>query len=244
MWSMQSAGETTSSSRLSDHRPDYGGVNGNIEWRTVPDKHRAALRRGPSLVKIVGDGLPSDGRQWQHVNAVGLSHPDSQRAVLPIDVVQAQRRYLTRAKTEIHQAANDCVVALALRFDLLKSRHQLGEFLPAEVLRQRSQRPARCCGNSRQERLDRIRMPQGAKPQIAPNGAGHNLCTARLVALALRGKEVADCLWPQPREIKTTGRNEVCEEPANPLIEASPISTQSESGADQAMKRSTARMYA
>src|ERR1035437_3427419 len=99
MWSMQSADETTSSSRLSDHRPDYGRVNGNIEWRAVPDKHCAALRRRPSLVKIVGDGLPSDDRQWQHVSAVGLARPNSQRAVIPIDVVQAQRRYLTRAKT-------------------------------------------------------------------------------------------------------------------------------------------------
>jgi hypothetical protein len=138
MWSMQSAGETTSSSRLSDHRPDYGRVNGNIEWRTVPDKHCAALRRRPSLVKIVGDRLPSDGRQWQHVSAVGLAHPYGQGAVLPINVVQAQRRYLTRAKTQIHQAANDRVVALTLRLDQFRGRHQLGEFLLAEVLRQRS----------------------------------------------------------------------------------------------------------
>src|ERR1700733_595533 len=194
MWTMQSAGETTSSSRSSDHRPDYGRVNGNIEWRTVPDKHSAALRRRPSLVKIVGDGLPSDGRQWQHVSAVGLAHPDSQRAVLPIDVVQAQRRDLTRAKTEIHQAANDRVVALTLRLNLLKGRHQLDEFFLAEVLRQISQRPSRSCGNRRRERGDRIRVPQGAKPQITPNGGGHDLCAAWLVALTLRGEEVADFL--------------------------------------------------
>src|SRR5471030_996057 len=131
MWTMQSAGETTSSSRLSDHRPDYGRAHGNIEWRTVPDKHCAVFRRRPRLVKIVGDGLPSDGRQWQHVNAVGLAYPDSQRAVLPIDVVQVQRRDLTRAKTQVHQAANNRVVALTLRVDLFKGRHQLGEFLLA-----------------------------------------------------------------------------------------------------------------
>ena len=147
-------------------------------------------------MKIVGDGLPSDGRQWQHVSAVGLAHPDSQRTVLPIDVVQVQCRYLTRAKTEIHQAANDRVVALTLRLELFKGRHQLGEFFLAEVLRQRSQRPSRCCGNRRRERGDRIRVPQGAKPQITPNGGGHYLCAAWLVALTLRGEEVADFLRP------------------------------------------------
>src|SRR5471030_1789434 len=217
MWTMQSAGETTSSSRLSDHRPDYGRAHGNIEWRTVPDKHCAVFRRRPRLVKIVGDGLPSDGRQWQHVNAVGLAYPDSQRAVLPIDVVQVQRRDLTRAKTQVHQAANNRVVALTLRVDLFKGRHQLGEFLLAEILRQRSQWPSRRCGNRRRERRDRIRMPQGAKSQIAPNGGGHDLCGARLVALALRGEEVADFLRSYPRELKTVGGKEVSEEAPNPL---------------------------
>jgi hypothetical protein len=69
---------------------------------------------------------------------VGLAHPYSQRAVLPIDVVQAQCRYLTRAKTEIHQASTDRVVALTPRLDLPKGWHQLDEFFLAEVLRQRS----------------------------------------------------------------------------------------------------------
>src|ERR1700683_5592493 len=151
MGTMQSAAETPSSSLSSDHRPDYGRVNGNIEWRTVPDKHSAALCRRPSLVKIVGDGLPSDGRQWKHVSAVGLAHPDSQRAVLPIDVVQAQCRYLTRAKTEIHQAANDRVVTLTLRLALFKGRHQLGEFFLGEALRQRKQRASRLFWKCRRE---------------------------------------------------------------------------------------------
>jgi hypothetical protein len=196
MWTMQSAGETAASSRLSDYRPDYGRVHGNIEWRTVPDKHCAALGLGSSLVKIVGDGLPGDGRQWQHVSAVGLARPDRQPTGFPIDVIQAQRRYLTRAKTEVHQAANDRIVALTLRLDLAKGQHQLGEFLLAEVLRQRIQPPSRCCGNRGRERGDRICVPQSAKPQIAPNGGGHDLCAARLVSLALRGEEVTDLLRP------------------------------------------------
>jgi hypothetical protein len=58
-------------------------------------------------------------------------------------------------------------------------------------------------------------VPQGAKPQIAPNGGGHDLCAARLVALALRGEEVSDILRPYPRERKAVGGNEVSEEPAN-----------------------------
>src|ERR1035437_4192655 len=166
MWSMQSAGEAASGSGLPDYRPDYTCVNRNIEWRTVPHKHGTALCRRASFVKIAGNGMPGNGRQRQNVNAVGLAHPDSQCGVLPVNVFQAQRRYLKGAETEIHQAANDCVIALTLWIRLPKGRHQPGEFLLAEVLRQRSQPPARRLGNRRHERLTRICVTQGAKPQI------------------------------------------------------------------------------
>src|SRR6266496_3262424 len=217
MWSMQPTGEAASGSRLTDHRPDYTRVNRNIEWRTVSHKHGTALCRRASFVKIAGNGMPGDGRQRQDVDAVGLAHPDSQRGVLPIDVFQAQRRNLKGAEPEIHQAANDRVIALTLRISVLKGGHKSGEFLLAEVLRQRSQPPTRRLGNRRYERLNRICMPQSAKPQITPNGGCHDLCAARLIALALRGEEVPDGFRPQPRELKNTGGKDASEEPANPL---------------------------
>ena len=198
---MQPASEAASGSRLPDHRPDHTRVNRNVEWRTVPHKHGTALCRRASLLKIAGNGVPGDGRQWQNVGAVGLAHPDSQCGVLPIDVIQAQCRNLKGAETEIHQAANDRVIAFTLWIGVLKGRHQSGEFFLAEVLRQRSQPPTRRLRNRRYERLNRICMPQGAKPQIAPNRGCHNLRTARLKALALRGEEVPDGFRPQARKL-------------------------------------------
>src|SRR5947199_62148 len=99
MWFMQATGEAASRSSLSDYRLDYTCVNRNIEWRTVPYKHGTALCHRASLVKIAGNGMPGNGRQRQDVNAVGLAHPDSQCGVLPINVFQAQRRYLQGAET-------------------------------------------------------------------------------------------------------------------------------------------------
>jgi hypothetical protein len=135
MRSMQSASEATSGSRLPDHGSDYTRVNRNIEWRTVPNKHGTALCRRAPLVKIAGNGMSGDGRQRQDIDPAGLSHPHSQCGVLPVNVFQAQRRYLKGAETEIHQAANNRVIALTLWSRLLKGCRQPDEFLLVEVLR-------------------------------------------------------------------------------------------------------------
>lgn len=161
-------------------------------------------------MKIVGNGMPGDGGQRPDADAAGLAHPDSQCGVLPINVIHAQRRYLKGAETEVHEAANDCVIALTLWIRLLKGRHQPGECLLVEVLRQRSQLPARRLGNRRQERIDRICTPQGAKPQIAPNGGCHDVCAARLIStgnaqLRSRGQPSAPNARTQDR------RGERCE---------------------------------
>ena len=66
---------------------------------------------------------PVTAGQRQDVNAVGLAHPDSQCGVLPVNVIHAQRRYLKGAETEVHEAANDCVIALTLWIRLFKGRH-------------------------------------------------------------------------------------------------------------------------
>jgi len=87
----------------------------------MPHKHGPALCCRPTFVKIVGDSLPSDCRQRQHVDAVGLASSNGQRARLPVNVVQVQHRYFARAKAEINQAANDRVVTLTLRLILLEA---------------------------------------------------------------------------------------------------------------------------
>lgn len=120
---MQPAGEAASSSRLPDYRPNYACVNRNIEWRTVPHEYGTALCRRAGLVKIAGNGMAGNGRQRQHVNPVGLAHRDSQCAVLPVKVFEAQPRYFKGAETEIDQAAKDCMIALTLWIGLLKGEH-------------------------------------------------------------------------------------------------------------------------
>src|ERR1039458_2841494 len=104
---MQSARETAASRRLPDDRPDHGGVDGNIQWSTVPDKDGTALGLWPTFAEIIGDGLTRDNRERQYVSALRLAHADRHRSVLPIDVFEVQGRYLTRTQTEIDQAAND-----------------------------------------------------------------------------------------------------------------------------------------
>ena len=143
MRSMQSAGEAASGSRLPDYRPDYTCVNRNIEWRTVPHKHGTAFCLGASLVKVTGNGMARDGRQRQDVNTVGFAHTDSQCGILPIDVFQKQRRYLKGTETEIHQAANDRVIALTLWIRLFKGRHYVASssalrYSGSEASRQRA----------------------------------------------------------------------------------------------------------
>ena len=115
MWSIQAAGETASDCRSPDHRSDDPGVNRDIKGCAVPYKHGPAHCRRSALVKIVSDSLPSDRRQRQGVDTVGLASANGQRARLPVDVVQVQRRYFAGAKPEINQAANDRVIAPTLR---------------------------------------------------------------------------------------------------------------------------------
>ena len=114
-------------------------------------------RRRASLLKIVGNGMPGSGRQRQDVAAAGLAHAGQS--------MWRSSSHLKGTKTEIHQTANDCVIALTLWIRLLKGRHQPGQFFLIEVLRQRSQPPASRLGNRSQERLNRICMPQGAETE-------------------------------------------------------------------------------
>jgi hypothetical protein len=214
---MESAGEAASGSRLSDYGSDYTRVNRTIEWGTVSNKNGAAVCRGTSFLKIRGDGIPGGGRQGQDVGASGLACADGQCGVPPVDVFKAQRGHLEGAQPEVHHAANDRVIALTLWTRLLKGRRESAELLLVQVLRQRIEPPARRLRHRRHKRLHRICIPQGAKPEITPNGGCHHLRAARLIALALSGEEVTHGFRPQPREIKTAEGKAVSKEPTNPL---------------------------